>query len=82
MTILVTSVVVHVVRDWRHAEGIARAIGGQVVQPSKIVVVLRIRKATGCLSLGVSLNASLRMGQVAQSGGVAAANGALLEVSF
>lgn len=79
---LVTSHVIHAVRDGNHAKGMNHALSRHVVQAIEVVQVGLVAEANGLLSLSILFNVSLRVGQVASSCGVSTANGALLEVAL
>jgi hypothetical protein len=58
------------------------AVRGHVVQPIHVVHVILIAEACSLLSLSILFNVSLRVGQMARSGGVSTTDGALLEVAL
>ena len=72
--ILVTSHIVHAVRDGNHAKGMSHAVGGHVVPTVEGVYVTIVTETISLLGLSMLLNMSLRVGQVAHSSGVSTAN--------
>ena len=74
--------VVHAVLDGNHAEGVDHVVSRDVTKPVQVVQVTVVTKTSNLLGLGILLNTSLRVGQVAGSGGVPTTDRALLEVTL
>lgn len=77
--VLVTRHAIHAILNGNHAERMDHAIAGHAVH---LVHVAAFRHTRSLLRLGVLLNVSVRVGEMAGSGGVATADGALLEVTL
>lgn len=80
--VLVAGHVAHAVVDGDNAKGVNHAISRHVVHAIEVLHVSLVAEASGLLGLGVLLNVSLRVGQVARSRGVPTTDGALLEVAL
>ena len=80
--VLVSGHVVHAVLDGNHAKGVDHVVALDVTKTVKMVQVTLVTETSSLLGLGILLNVSLRVGQVASSGGVSTTNGALLEVTL
>jgi hypothetical protein len=74
----------HLVGDLgHHAKGLNHAVGRHVAKAVEVVQIAILSESSSLLlSLLVLLNVGLGVGQVAGAGGVAAADGALLEVTL
>lgn len=79
---LVTTHVVHAVLDGDNAKGVDNVLAAHVAQAVEVVQVAAVLHRGLLLGLLVLLDVSLGVGQVAGAGGVATADGALLEVTL
>jgi len=80
--VLVLGHVVHAVLDGNHAKGMDHVVTRKVAQTIEVVQVAVVGETSSLLSLSVLLDVSLRVGQVACSGGVSTTDRTLLEVAL
>lgn len=80
--VLVATHAIHAILNGNNTKGMNNVVPTHVTQSIQVVQISSILKSCLLLSLSILLDVSLRVGQVASTGGVATADRALLEVTL